>query len=281
MDFVEMMRRFVKEAGKMAVAFREDSRPSLKPDHSVVTRADKAISDLAQEHLAPTLARPGHVLIEEEAGQTEEVFQGVFAEETPYVWSVDPIDGTRNYANQLPHFGISIGLLKDLSPFMGMVYFPVLKELFLCDGQEACFVREAFTPAEKTRKITPVDQEISHQSIFFTMDTFWRDYQWDHKDCHVNKMGAAVIDLCWPAVGRGCGAILRAFLWDFAGPWPILKAAGLDLRALDTGRRLDRLRKDIFVPQRPWRLKDYYLVSSERNFPVLQRKITARTDNGE
>ena len=66
---------------------------------------------------------------------------------------MDPIDGTRLYANRMPTFGISLGLLKDLKPWLGVVYFPVLKELFYCDGKEAYFVQNAFSPNQRRIKI--------------------------------------------------------------------------------------------------------------------------------
>jgi len=272
-DYLELILKFVNEAGTIALEFMEDSQPGIKADYSVITKADKAVSDLAHEVLAEALQSSDHILIDEESSEIASYLDQSLLETKPYIWAVDPIDGTRNYANRLPHFGVSIGLLKNLRPYLGAVYFPVFRELFYCDGQASYFVTNAFLPDEEKVLITPIDQEITSRSIFFTMETFLRDFQWEHKDCHVNNLGVAIIDLCWPAIGRGCGSILRSSFWDFAGSWPILLSAGLNMWSLQTGAPLDKLHADIFLKDPAWKLKDYYIISSERNFEVLKGKM--------
>ncbi len=274
-QFLTVMKIFVQEGGKIVLRYIRDSSPSLKPDQSIITEADKAISVLAHELLKEFLTRGDHILIDEEDEQRGRYLNQAKLAPIPYLWAIDPIDGTRNYANRMPNFGISIGLLKDLKPWLGMVYFPLLNELFYCDGQEAYFVQNAFGDLEHRERIIPVDQVISKQSIFLLTDSFFQSFDWDNKDCHVMIPACAVVDLCWPAIGRGCGAILKSYLWDFAGSWPICHAAGLFLRSLSTGRVLDRLQEDLFMQDpKPWRLKDYYILSSERNYPILKAKIS-------
>ena len=89
---------------------------------------------------------------------------------------------------------------------------------------------------------------------------------------------AAVCEFCWPAIGRGCGSLSKVNLWDMAGAWPIFKKAGLEMRALQTGQVLDGLSVDLFHTEEAmsWRFKDYYILSSERNFPILRSKLTQK-----
>ncbi len=276
--YIQRMLSFVREAGGIAVDLIAHSEPGLKKDHSVITLADKAISKLARLTLADFLKKPGHVLIDEEDPNIIEFLDQKSLDRSTYIWALDPIDGTRLYANRMPLFGISIGLIKDLKPWLGVVYFPMLNELFYCDGAEAYFVREAFSPKESKTRIVPWDEELSARSLFFCNDTFFEKFNWKDKDFHIMINACAVVNLCWPAVGRGAGCFTRCHLWDFAGSWPILRRAGIDLRRVSDGKVLEALEADLFVHDPlPWQMKEYYLASSERNYPLIMSKIVRRS----
>ena len=47
-----------------------------------------------------------------------------------YGWIIDPIDGTTNFIHQIPHFAISVGIVKDGFPVCGVVYNPLTKDLY-------------------------------------------------------------------------------------------------------------------------------------------------------
>jgi myo-inositol-1(or 4)-monophosphatase len=275
-EYFESMMTIARQAGKIAMDLVDDSSPSLKPDRSVLTKADLAISALTRRQLKDYLATADHILLDEEDKDHDRYFNQSLLESKRYMWILDPVDGTRSFANRLPMWGISLGLLKDGKPWLGVVYFPMLKELFYCDGRQTCFVKNAFSKNQKITKIKPIDQEITRQSIFFATDAFFRYFQWDYSFCTIMMCSCAVVDLCWPAIGRGCGEIFRSNLWDFAGSWPIFQGAGLQLRNYHTGKVLDRVNTSVFVGEegRTWKLKDFYVLSSERNFPILKAKIS-------
>ncbi len=215
-----------------------------------------------------------HILIDEEDPAGHRYLDQAILEKVPFIWTIDPIDGTRNYVNRMPNFGISVGLMRDLRPWVGAVYFPALKELFFCDGVEAYFVQNAFTFDERLTRIRPLDQRITNQSIFLCIDNFAKKFQWDYQDCHLMTQACAAVDLCWPTIGRGCGAFFKSSLWDFVGPWPIVLAAGLNFRSLASGKILDRIQVDLFLEEHtPWKLREPYILSSERNFSILKSKI--------
>ncbi len=174
----------------------------------------------------------------------------------------------------MPHYGISIGLIKDRKPYLGAVYFPTLKELFYCDGVNAYFVRNAFSWNARRTIIKPVDEQLSDRSVFILSDELGRDFSWHSKDCRYLVLSAAVSEFCWPAVGRGCGSLSRVYLWDLAGSWPIVEKAGLKFRNAKTGEPLERLEIGSFQSSLAWKLKDFYILSSERNFPLLRDRIT-------
>ena len=275
--YLKRMLSFAREAGGIALELIEHSEPGLKKDHSIITLADKAVSKLARSTLADFLQSPDHILIDEEDPSIAQYMDQEKLDKTPFIWALDPIDGTRLYANRMPLFGISIGLIKDLKPWLGVVYFPMLKELFYCDGEEAYFVKDAFGPNETKVKIVPQDEELSARSIFFCNDTFFNRFYWNDKDFNIMINACAVVNLCWPTIGRGVGCFLRCHLWDFAGSWPIIRQAGFDLRRISDGKVLDTVEADLFNHEPvSWHMKEYYLVSSERNYLQILSKINRR-----
>ncbi|MDO8580074.1 MAG: inositol monophosphatase family protein, partial [Candidatus Omnitrophota bacterium] len=240
------MLNFVFEAGRIALKFFDNSHPQLKPDRSIVTQADKEISKLSGIHFKDLLQTSQHLIIDEENSDVFDYLDQNVLEKSPYVWAIDPIDGTRVYANHMAHFGISIGLFKDLRPFMGAVYFPALEELFYCDGGQGYFVRHPFSAQETKTVLRPLDQTISAQSIFMCDDSLSAAFDWDYKDCQIMVTGCASVDLCWPAIGRGCGTLFKSSLWDFAGSWPVARSAGLELRHFPSGKVLEKINVRLF-----------------------------------
>ena len=272
--YLKRMFDFAKAAGAVALEHIADSAPGLKPDQSVITKADRAISKLCRQMLGDFLQDPGLILIDEEDPRVASYLDQQILEKSEFIWAVDPIDGTRLYANRMPTFGISLGLIKGLRPWLGAVYFPVLKELFFCDGTNAYFVSNAFSGSEQKQLIVKQDEQLSPQSIFFCNDTFFQKFSWAEKDFHIMIHACAVVNLCWPAIGRGMGCFLRSSLWDFAGSWPILRAAGMDFRSVKTGKTFDKVDVSLFEHKpKAWELKEYYMVSSERNYPIIKSKI--------
>lgn len=274
-EFLERMLTIAQKGGDIALDLMQNSAPTLKSDRSVLTRADTAVSHLARESLKDLLQTKDHVLIDEEDTENSRLFDQSALEATPFVWAIDPIDGTIGYSNRMPSFAISIGVLKELKPWLGVVYFPWFKEMFYCDGEQSFFVKDAFTPKKETSRITQVEQSITSQSLFFGDDALIERFGWDFSLCSLVMSACAAIDLCWPAIGRGAGCFLNAHIWDFAGSWPVFLSAGLNLRSLSTGKTLDRIHVDLFQGKgsKTWKLREPYILCSETSFPLIQKTL--------
>ncbi|HRZ40506.1 MAG TPA: inositol monophosphatase family protein [Candidatus Omnitrophota bacterium] len=276
--YLKLMFDVVRQAGRVSLEMIEESKASLKADDSVVTAADHAVSLIVRERLDEYVRSGQHILIDEEDPKRLEYRDQSLLEKVPFIWVLDPVDGTRLYANRIPLYGVSIGLLKDLKPWLGVVYFPMLKELFYCDGTRSFFLTGAFTPEQKRQEIETVDAEISSKSLFMLSDHFFKDHDWAYTDCRFLVSACAVVNLCWPAIGRACGSLDRSNIWDFGGAWPIARSAGLELRHFETGKVFDRLDISAFEPQEgSWRFAQYHILSSERNFELLRRYMRKKS----
>lgn len=111
----------LETSGQIACDERERMNVNLKPDHSLVTNADKAVERYLRGELVKLV--PGSTVWGEEEG---------FAREGPGgLWLVDPIDGTSNYRFGQPLWGVSIGLYRDGVLALGGIILPDLAETYL------------------------------------------------------------------------------------------------------------------------------------------------------
>jgi myo-inositol-1(or 4)-monophosphatase len=79
-------------------------------------RADRAIADII------TTAYPDDGMLSEESGQTAGAHQGQ--------WVVDPLDGTNNFSQNIPHFGVSIAFCDGHVSLVGCIHDPIRNETF-------------------------------------------------------------------------------------------------------------------------------------------------------
>ena len=92
----------------------------------IVTEADLASEAVVIPRLSK--AFPDHHIVSEEGGGKG---IGKPADEAEYFWYIDPLDGTSNYASNIPFFSVSIGLAdKNMNPLVGVVYDPFSDEMY-------------------------------------------------------------------------------------------------------------------------------------------------------
>ena len=96
--------------------FRRPVDVTLKRDMSPVTAVDRGVESMLRERIE--MAWPTHGLLGEEYGASR-----VDAE---FVWSIDPIDGTRSFISGWPLWGTLIALLRGGVPVLGILDMPVL-----------------------------------------------------------------------------------------------------------------------------------------------------------
>jgi len=89
---------------------------------SIVTNADERAERVILDRIERS--RIGGCVISEEAGTVNFGSEDV-------VWAVDPLDGTFNYAKRIPYFAVSIGAMVHGTPLVGVIYNPILNEMFV------------------------------------------------------------------------------------------------------------------------------------------------------
>ncbi len=194
----------------------------------LVTEADQAsefaILSVIQRHF------PDHKILAEESGM-----QGA---ESEYLWAIDPLDGTTNYAHQYPFYASSVGLLIQGKPSVGVIFDPTRQELFrAATGLGATLNRQPIqvsTAAALRQSLLVTGFAYDRHS---TPDNNYAEFcHFSHLTQGVRRGGAAALDLAYVACGRLDGFWERGLSpWDMAAGAVLVAEAGGRVTAYDQG----------------------------------------------
>jgi len=161
-------------------------------------------------------------IAEETSADYEEVGDG-------YYWVIDPLDGTTNFLHKLPIFAVSVGLIYQKQPILGLIYEPNRDELFTAvqgHGAHLNGVPIRVSPENSLSKSLLATgfpyYDFSYQDRY--LDLLKELMRSSHG---LRRMGAAAIDLAYTACGRFEG-FFEANLkpWDVAAGKIIIEEAG-------------------------------------------------------
>ena len=210
------------EAARMAGRIQMERYERLesivhKSEKDVVTEVDH----LSEEAILEVLGRafPGDAFLAEESGES-----GTIADR---VWVIDPLDGTVNYANGIPFFSVSVGLVIDGEPVVGVVLDPTRDELFTAIRGEGAFLDgRRVHCSTKERAVDTVVHLGLPRSGFARQNTEFR-----RTVRIVRAMGSATLALTYLANGRFDGYVQYQGLstWDIAAAGVIAIEGGATL----------------------------------------------------
>ncbi len=216
--------KIAKEAALTAGKYLLDSvgkktEIEYKGEIDLVTAHDresqKIIYKIIMEHF------PGHSILGEEDLDEKK--------DSEMLWVIDPIDGTTNFSRSLPAFCVSIAFMEKGVAQVGVVYVPMLDEMFWAVKGEGAFLNEKRIHVSKETNLG--------KSLLAT------GFPYDRRESEINnvehfnkfivralgirRMGSAAIDLCYTAAGRFDGFWeLKLKPWDTAAAYLIVEEAG-------------------------------------------------------
>ena len=145
-------------------------------------------------------------------------------------WIIDPIDGTTNFLNGLPHFAISIAYEEKGEILSGIIFDPIKNEMFFAEKGQGAYLNNI-----RTRVSNKSDFK---NSLLVTggprytsniKDKVFKEYIELAKKVRppIRKSGSAALDLAYVAAGRFDGSWQRELnYWDIAAGIIILKESG-------------------------------------------------------
>lgn len=193
--YQQIAQKAAKKSGKILISKyhlfnRGDIK--LKSAHEIVTKYDLLSEKIILEEIKKNF--PKHAIFSEEKGKNNK--------KSDYLWLIDPIDGTTNFSMHNPIWSISIALAYQGEIIMGVVYAPILKEIFTAIKGKGAFMNKkkikvsninsgkvlnTFCHGNKTKDIKRAIKYYTKQKL-------------NHLDCR--QLGSAAIELSYVACGR-------------------------------------------------------------------------------
>ncbi|HWM82683.1 MAG TPA: inositol monophosphatase family protein, partial [Pseudolabrys sp.] len=198
----------------------EKLQVSLKGPANFVSAADRKAEETIYAELAK--ARPGYGFLGEEGGERE-------GADKTHTWVVDPLDGTTNFLHGIPHFAISIALVREGIAVAGVVYNPISDDLFIAERGKGAFLND--------QRIRVAARKRLHDSVVACgLPHYGRgDLELGARETSamqtevagLRRFGAASLDLAWIAAGRIDGYWERNLKpWDIAAGLVLVREAG-------------------------------------------------------
>jgi myo-inositol-1(or 4)-monophosphatase len=222
-DILPMVESIARQAGAVLISgFGNVRHIRQKGVIDLVTEFDKRSEEVILSSLQQEF--PDHSILAEESGRNETISE--------YQWLIDPLDGTTNFAHGIPIFSVSIGLLKNNVPLVGVVYDPFRDEMFSAErGHGATLNNQPIHVSSRA----DLGQAVISTGFPYDVRTNPRNNlaqfaQFQLRTQAVRHLGSAALDCTWTAMGRLDG------YWEFGvQPWDIGAGA---LVVLEAGGRI-------------------------------------------
>ena len=215
--------KIIKKAGKiLRKGYYSNKEVSLKAKKDLVTKYDVAVEEYLKKKFSKKF-KEFNIIAEESDNSSVEFNNSII---------IDPIDGTTNFVNGVPHTAISVGVYKDKKPYLAVVYNPILDELY-----EAKIGCGAYLNG---KKLEVSKEENFQKALIATGFPYSSGTNNDDLDdvikkikdilplCQdIRRLGSASIDLCMVAKGVFEGYYeMNLKAWDVSAGILILTEAG-------------------------------------------------------
>ena len=214
------------EAGSIIMKYyQKDYDVHQKSYHNPVTTADKEADEKIKEILLSNNSDYGW--LSEETDDSKERLS------KKYIWVVDPLDGTKEFIEGIPNFVVSIALVEDNKPILGVLYNPVTGEIFSAAKNCGSFLNG--DPIACSTK-SNLNQMVILNSRSETNRGLWNSYTNIFKE--LKPIGSVAYKLGLTAAGKGdIFATLRPKNeWDICAGTCIINESGgkvIDLKGND------------------------------------------------
>ncbi|GLU15764.1 hypothetical protein SLE2022_322320 [Rubroshorea leprosula] len=204
-----------KRAGEIIrKGFYQPKHVEHKGEIDLVTETDKACEDLIFKHLKQQY--PTHKFIGEE---TADACGATELTDEP-TWIVDPLDGTTNFVHGYPFVCVSIGLTIGKVPTVGVVYNPIMEELFTGIRGSGAFLNEkpikVSAETELVKSLLATGTGTKRDKLIMDATTN-RIKNLLVKVRSLRMSGSCALNLC----GIACGRLDLFYSLGYGGPWDV------------------------------------------------------------
>jgi len=191
-----------------------------KSENELVTQADAQCQEIIVRRIKEIY--PDHGFIGEE-GEQGKIFKQPPRAEPPLWWVIDPIDGTNNFAHGIPIFAVSVAVMFQGKPIVGVVFEPATDSMFTAvkGGEAQLNGRRIFVSEDD---ITPF-ASVGLDSHFEDPLPAWVSQIM--KQSRFRNLGTTALQLAYVGTGGLVATVVcTPKLWDIAAGAAIVEAAG-------------------------------------------------------
>ena len=142
-------------------------------------------------------------------------------------WVVDPIDGTANFARGAPHFCISIGCFSGKDIVVGVIYAPMMDELYSAQSGGGAWLNGSRLKASETKALKQSAIEVGWNNRFGAEGYFRLLHGVVEAGASVTRGGSGALGLAWVAAGRRDGYVeTHMNSWDCLAAIALIREAG-------------------------------------------------------
>ena len=237
-DFFEAAKEAAQSVGGIIRrAFAQEKSVSTKIGFAdLVTETDKKVEGLIIGQLRNKF--PTHSFIGEES--TVEGVHCILTDNP--TWIIDPIDGTTNFVHRFPYVAVSIGLVINKQAEVGVVYNPILEEMYTARPGKGAYCNGQKLQATSTIDLGKalVCAEFGSSRDPDQLDSKLYSMRKVLEQVHgIRSLGCATMNMCMVAAGRADGYWeFGLHAWDIAAADLIVREAGGTVSSTD-GNSLD------------------------------------------
>lgn len=219
-NFLKVAKLAALEAGKVIQKYSgKDQHKNVKHEDPTdyATEADLEAEKIIVSHLSKNF--PDHNIITEEQ---ENIEKG-----SEYTWVIDPLDGTFSFFRGIPQFCVSIGLMRESMPILGVIYHVSGDDLiWASEGKGAYLNSKKIQVSELTSlKESAVYLDFGHYAKRMVKFELYIKVLLN-KVGTVYSLGSATLGLSWVGKGIFDAYVIQAWLWDFVAGALIVREAG-------------------------------------------------------
>ena len=236
-NYLDVALDAASKAGAILLRHFEVGVSSVEKDVCDQKQGLVTVADLEAEKCIIDMIRksfPDHAFLAEESLST--------GSNDDWLWVIDPLDGTNNFAHGIPHFAVSIALWNAGTPLLGIILDPVREDLFVAVRDQGATLNGHEISVSSHQLIT---EAMIATGFFYdrgeimsrTLRCIDRLFRQEIRG--IRRMGAASLDLAWVACGRYSAFFeLTLSPWDHAaGRLLVIEAGGqfTDCSGTDVG----------------------------------------------
>ncbi len=219
----EELKKIIIEAGRiLKKGYYSEKEVDFKAKKDLVTKYDVAVENFLKERFSEEF-KEFNIIAEESNNENIEFNDSII---------IDPIDGTTNFVNQVPHTAISVGVYKNKKPYIAVVYNPILDELYEAEVDKGSFLNGKKIEVSKEDDF---QKALISTGFPYTSGTNKEDLDDVIKKINIilpkcqdiRRLGSAALDLCYVAKGTYEAYYeMNLKAWDVSAGILILTEAG-------------------------------------------------------